>query len=126
MPVGSDPARPAGPHFERRIVGEDPPLELPQVLRRLQAELVGEQRSALTVDLERVGLPAGAVERRASAGRAAPRATAARAPAPRGPGPSRVVLAAASRVEAPLDRVGPRLFQAVRLAGQRGNELQPG
>jgi hypothetical protein len=49
--------------LELGIVREHPALELPQLFTRLEAELVGEQRARLAVDLESVAPPSGSVER---------------------------------------------------------------
>ena len=52
----------AARELERRVLGEDLPLELPQRRARLEPELV-ERRPRVAVGLERLGLPARAVER---------------------------------------------------------------
>ena len=71
----ASPARPSradsrwlGPRRRRRrgqsrIVLEDPLLEAPQLLARLEAELLGEQGSPSPVDVERLRLAARVVER---------------------------------------------------------------
>ena len=56
---------------ESRIVLEDPLLESPQLLARLEAELLGEQGSPSPVDVERVRLAARAGRAPASAARGA-------------------------------------------------------
>ena len=48
---------------ERRILPQHLPLELLQLRRRVEPELVGEREPRGPVDLERLGLPAAAVER---------------------------------------------------------------
>ena len=42
---------------------ENLPLEPLQALARLEPELLGERKASLLVDLERLGLPVGSVER---------------------------------------------------------------
>ena len=49
--------------LERRILVEDPSLQLAQLERRLEAEIVAQPGVELLVDRERVGVPPGAVER---------------------------------------------------------------
>ena len=48
---------------ERRVLGEDRLFEPPKVLYGLEAELVEQESPAAPVDLERLGLPTGAVQR---------------------------------------------------------------
>ena len=55
-------ARRAG-RGERRVLGEDRPLQLAQPLARLDAELVDERAARVLVGLQRVGLAVAAVER---------------------------------------------------------------
>ena len=62
-PIGSAGIGSSLGRLELRIVREHPALELPQLLTRLEAELVGEQRARLAVDLEGVAPPSGSVER---------------------------------------------------------------
>jgi hypothetical protein len=52
-----------GRRRERVVVPEDCPLELLQRLARLEAQLGREQAAALAVDVERLGLATGSVER---------------------------------------------------------------
>jgi hypothetical protein len=47
----------------RDVVAQDRALELSQLLARLQAQLVGEQRPGALIRGQRVGLPFGAIER---------------------------------------------------------------
>ena len=47
---------------ERRVLIENPALELPQALARLQAELIYQRPAPFLVGLQRLGLPPGAVE----------------------------------------------------------------
>ena len=47
---------------EDRVVVEDPPVELPQLVARFDPELLHERSPRLTVRRKRVRLPAGAVE----------------------------------------------------------------
>ena len=54
--------QPLAREVERRVLGQDLPLELPQRRARLDPELV-ERRSRVAVGLERLRLPARAVER---------------------------------------------------------------
>ena len=53
--------RPAG--VQARVALEDGALETPQRLAGLEPELAGEHMPALAVDVERLALPRGAVER---------------------------------------------------------------
>ena len=48
---------------ERRVLGEDRPLQLAQALARLDAELLDERVAGVLVGLQRVGLAVAAVER---------------------------------------------------------------
>ena len=48
---------------ERRVLVEDPALELLQLRRGLEAELLGQVRARLLVRAERFRLSAGAIER---------------------------------------------------------------
>ena len=49
---------------ELRILPQDPSLQLLQLRRRVEPELVGEREPRRAVDLERLGLPAAAIERK--------------------------------------------------------------
>src|SRR5215831_10664184 len=56
--------RPGGlPRLERRIVTQDCPLELAQCLPGLDAQLLDEHAASALVDVERLRLPAGPVQR---------------------------------------------------------------
>ena len=61
--VGAPAFRDESRRVERRIVAQDRPLELVQLGREVQAELVVERGARGGERVERVGLPAGAVER---------------------------------------------------------------
>ena len=52
-----------GSQLERRILVEDLALQLTELYRRFEAELVVEAAAEVVVDRERVGVPAGPVER---------------------------------------------------------------
>ena len=68
---------------QRRVVVEDPGLEVAEGRRRFEAELLAEHRAEAVGPAERLGGPPAAVQRRRSAGARAARATGARRPAPR-------------------------------------------
>src|SRR5262249_28588964 len=51
------------PDAERRVLGDDPPLEPPQLLTGLEAKLLAGLAARLLVTLQCFALPAGAVER---------------------------------------------------------------
>jgi hypothetical protein len=48
--------------YQRAIVSQDALLQVPELRRRLQPELLDQQRAKLPVDLERVGVAAVAIE----------------------------------------------------------------
>ena len=133
--AGSPPARsrasaPPSPrqapreHFSGAAIGwilpQDSPLELLQLRRGVEAELVGQREPRGAVDLERFGLPAAAVERRASAGRAAARAAGALRPALRAHRPALSAVPSASSASTRSSSAATRSSSS-RAASRRAN-----